>query len=114
MYAYARNNPLTFTDPDGMRYKICDAEGKNCAEITDEEYRNWWETASKNFYQAGGKIYQRDVTGLNPLGTVSYMGSDLLFALAEGAQLAGPVVEAAGVATLAFTGGMIAAGALGG
>lgn len=35
MYAYARNNPLIYTDPTGMNYTVCDAQGKNCSDLTD-------------------------------------------------------------------------------
>jgi RHS repeat-associated protein len=42
MYAYARNNPTTFTDPTGERYQICqtDASGNqsNCTDISDEQF----------------------------------------------------------------------------
>ncbi len=72
--------------------------------MTDAEYGDWWKKASENFYQAGGKLYQRDVEGLNPLGSVSYMGSDQLFALAKGAELAAPTVNTLGAATLGFAG----------
>jgi len=30
-YAYARNNPLLYTDPTGEAYVICDEKGKNCS-----------------------------------------------------------------------------------
>jgi RHS repeat-associated protein len=37
-YAYARNNPLKYTDPDGRKYRVCDPSGKNCSIISDEEF----------------------------------------------------------------------------
>jgi len=33
MYAYGRNNPLLYTDPDGRNYTVCDAEGENCRNL---------------------------------------------------------------------------------
>jgi RHS repeat-associated protein len=33
-YAYARNNPLLYTDPDGTNYRVCDNEGNNCADLS--------------------------------------------------------------------------------
>jgi RHS repeat-associated protein len=34
-YAYARNNPLIYTDPDGLSYRLCDASG-NCIDDYDD------------------------------------------------------------------------------
>src|SRR5439155_24550910 len=90
------------------------ADGKNCAEMTDPEYGDWWKVASENFYQAGGKIYQQGVTGLNPLGTVSYMGSDKLFAVAQGAQLAEGPVNALAIGTGIVGGGVALSGGVAG
>jgi RHS repeat-associated protein len=37
-YAYAGNNPLNNTDPDGLNYLVCDNGGKNCADLSDKQY----------------------------------------------------------------------------
>jgi RHS repeat-associated protein len=37
-YAYARNNPLVYTDPDGRTYTVCDPNGKNCVDYKDSEF----------------------------------------------------------------------------
>jgi RHS repeat-associated protein len=37
-YAYARNNPVVFSDPDGRKYLICSPDGKECYEHSDEQF----------------------------------------------------------------------------
>jgi RHS repeat-associated protein len=37
-YAYARNNPLLYTDPDGMKYKICDTNGNCIDDYSDDNF----------------------------------------------------------------------------
>ena len=37
-YAYARNNPLVYTDPDGRTYTVCAPNGKNCVDYKDSEF----------------------------------------------------------------------------
>jgi len=37
-YAYGRNNPLLYTDPDGLNHLVCDKDGKNCADLSDPQY----------------------------------------------------------------------------
>jgi RHS repeat-associated protein len=37
-YAYAGNNSLNFTDPDGLNYLVCGANGENCADLNQEQY----------------------------------------------------------------------------
>jgi RHS repeat-associated protein len=36
-YAYGRNNPLVYTDPDGQRYRIC-AQDTPCTDVSDDEF----------------------------------------------------------------------------
>jgi RHS repeat-associated protein len=37
-YAYARNSPLVYSDPNGRDYTVCDSQGKNCVNYTDKEF----------------------------------------------------------------------------
>lgn len=62
-YAYAPNNPLKYTDPDGRRFRVCDQDGKNCVNLSDEDFykarredeRNGnTYTGNKDFYESGG------------------------------------------------------------
>jgi RHS repeat-associated protein len=39
-YAYARNNPGTYGDPDGRTYKLCTVDGK-CTEYSDQDVDAW-------------------------------------------------------------------------
>lgn len=68
-YAYARNNPLKFTDPDGRKIRICDNEGR-CSEISDadaDKYTFNREYArTHGFAVSGNKIF--DSQG-NQVGT---------------------------------------------
>jgi RHS repeat-associated protein len=40
-YSYTINNPLTYSDPDGQRVKICDTN-RNCTEISDDDARKYF------------------------------------------------------------------------
>ncbi len=37
-FAYGRNNPLRYTDPTGENYTVCGVNGKDCADLTDDQY----------------------------------------------------------------------------
>jgi RHS repeat-associated protein len=61
-YSYGRSSPLLYSDPDGKKYLICDAYGKNCTETSDDDF--WRErkelkktgnkyTGSGDFFEAG-------------------------------------------------------------
>lgn len=75
MYAYARNNPLRFTDPFGMNYDVCDADGKNCRSLTDAQYNDYLKSikGSNVYVTPGGNInYQNDNGSVTKIGTATY------------------------------------------
>jgi RHS repeat-associated protein len=69
-YAYGRNNPLLYTDPDGANYTVCDVNGKNCADLTDKQYEQYLKDNS-NVYSYGGKLY-----AINPNGSETQVGTE--------------------------------------
>ena len=109
-YAYARNNPLMYTDPDGMRYQVCWDDDGTCHEMSDPDYLTYKANVIDPIgYIAGrGIIYQKDVVGFVQLGTVRYLMSDEMWELMQGTQMAKPFVEAAGIGALLLTGGFVA------
>jgi RHS repeat-associated protein len=56
-YAYARNNPLKYQDPDGRAFKICDAQA-NCTIISDEDAKKY--TFNKDYQKQNGYYTQKD------------------------------------------------------
>jgi RHS repeat-associated protein len=77
MYAYARNNPLVYTDPLGLSYEICGNDGKDCGVYSDDQYAKL--RKDKSFIIANGTIYARNKNGTqgDALGTVKDQGRDL-------------------------------------
>ena len=64
MYAYGRNNPLLYTDPDGQTYRICDTGGHCADDYSDANFDKNLSGTSKDgtvFDKDGNKIgtYQR-------------------------------------------------------
>jgi RHS repeat-associated protein len=55
-YAYGRNNPLIYTDPDGLSYKLCDPSGNCIDDYSDIAFAN-------NFKGAWGIRLQPDGLG---------------------------------------------------
>jgi RHS repeat-associated protein len=105
-YAYARNNPLVYVDPDGRTFRLCDSDG-NCQEISDADADEWRKKDGVIF--KGGKIFDKDG---NQLGTYERIWFDdltddanrLIFGLAARA----PEMLAAirGFAGLSIRGGL--------
>ena len=56
-YAYARSNPLLYTDPDGQKYLIC--KDGECYEHTDEEFKNLKKNSGGLTLTGNGNFYER-------------------------------------------------------
>jgi RHS repeat-associated protein len=67
-YAYARNNPLLYTDPGGTNYNVCDVNGKNCADLTQEQYDQFRKDNSNLQVTPSGDIY----AGNTKIGSATY------------------------------------------
>ena len=61
-YAYARNNPLVFTDPDGETYKICDGAGVICT-TTDQQLGDTVFEDEQKAAKANGRLKDRTPSG---------------------------------------------------
>src|SRR5581483_7240563 len=60
-YAYGRNNPLKYTDPDGNNYHVCDQYGKNCSDQSDTDFaQNMKNAVADGEHWGGGKIQLAD------------------------------------------------------
>ena len=71
MYAYGRNNPLLYSDPDGQTYRVCqsgnDGKDTNCTEqsneLTDKQFNQFQKDSKGNMSFSGGKIYSKNDDG---------------------------------------------------
>lgn len=60
-YAYGRNNPLKYTDPDGNNYHVCDQYGNNCSDQSDIDFaQNMKNAVANGEHWGGGKIELAD------------------------------------------------------
>jgi RHS repeat-associated protein len=61
-YAYSRNNPLKYIDPDGFKYRLIDMNGNEFDDYSDEDFdRNF--RNNKNVKLQDGLIYSKDENG---------------------------------------------------
>ena len=128
-YAYSRNNPVLFSDPDGEEYKICDTEG-NCVTHSDKSVLNGQKERRDLFQETGrdgdydsGNILNEDGS---VLGTYERTSIDpeykFVYGVADNASKKAKVVAGAaigavvlggciGTGTCAAVGAAVAAGA---
>jgi len=89
-YAYARNNPLKYVDPDGQDYRVCqiDSDGKesNCANVTNDGAFEDFAKAQGWKVKSGNLIDQNG----NAVGTARWFDGDSMRALIRGAAMAEP------------------------
>ena len=107
-YAYGRNNPLKYTDPTGTNYTVCDAEGKNCRDLSDKQYDQYLTSIQKTNISVspGGNInYQNTDGSVTRLGTAGYYNEKDVQAAQFIANQVGPLVNGLGYATLGVVAG---------
>ncbi|MDQ1639482.1 MAG: hypothetical protein QOF62_2821 [Pyrinomonadaceae bacterium] len=63
-YAYARNNPLVYTDPEGRDYRVCGPDTKECVTYTDKEFDQLRNGGPRDGYtfKNGNIYYNGDLT----------------------------------------------------
>lgn len=102
-YAYARNNPLLYTDPDGFTYRICDTQGNCDIDYRDSSFSQNFER-NKDVRLRGGSVYEKvrdengKVTGERLIGTSKqtdvHLTSPAFNALSQGVNSASPIADA--------------------
>ncbi|MFZ5927629.1 MAG: RHS repeat-associated core domain-containing protein [Acidobacteriota bacterium] len=107
MYAYGRNNPLSYVDPDGLAYRVCqvDENGKetNCTthknQLSDKQFEQFKKDNRGTLIFAGGKVYGVNEDGSRGAQTGTYKQTDVdidnpaFSAVAQGIQAASPVTD---------------------
>ncbi len=108
MYAYARNNPVNLTDPDGTNYTVCqyDQNGNkgNCADLTDDQYKQFRQDNPNLRVTPSGDIYTINQNGTETkIGSEAYYNEKDVQAAGQIGQYAGPI-EFLGLAELVILG----------
>jgi len=87
-----------------LRYQVCDAEDKNCADISDAEFEKYRKESKSLNFRGGnrGSIFAGNTLSGTFRQTDVDLTSDLFVAVASGAQRAAPVVNALATATVGF------------
>jgi RHS repeat-associated protein len=122
MYAYGRNNPLRYTDPGGLSYRVCrtgeNGKETNCTtqknELSDKQFEQFRKGNKGTQIFAVGKVYGVNEDGSRGAQTGTYKQTDVdidnpaFGAVVQGVQAASPVADAR------FVAGFYGASALGG
>jgi hypothetical protein len=102
-YAYVRNNPVNLTDEDGQNYNVCDVNGKNCADLTDEQYAQFRQDNPNLRVTPSGDIYTINENGTETkTGSASYYNEHALDDLINAGNMAAPGVNLAANGLRAF------------
>ncbi|MGB7067864.1 MAG: ribonuclease domain-containing protein, partial [Pyrinomonadaceae bacterium] len=127
-YAYGRNNPVLFTDPDGREYLLCDKDRKTCVTQTDEivkgaqrRLRDSFQQTEKQGHFDSGNVLDGDG---NTIGTYERISIDreyqFIYNVAEhsakkaktvGALVGGAVLGGVVIGVCTATGGVPCAAA---
>ena len=90
MFAYGRNNPLKYTDPNGMNYTVCDADGKNCRDLSDQQYEDYRNSSPSIYQNASGMLFARNDIGQDTkVGSAQYYNEKPFQALSLAGNRAG-------------------------
>ncbi len=92
-YAYARNNPLLFVDPDGRDYRVCEIDGNgkefNCGVVNDD--RAFSQYAQKMGWKINrGKLIDKNG---NVVGAAHWFSPEAMETISLAGQLAAPAGE---------------------
>lgn len=106
-YSYGRNNPLSYVDPDGMNYTVCDTQN-HCQDWTDDQYNKWREAQGKSIIvTAGGNILDRETE--KKIGSAQYYNEKLAETLQDAGNRADVLIKDA-AKTMAVNAAMAATG----
>jgi RHS repeat-associated protein len=101
-YAYARSNPVLYTDPDGQEYLICDNNGK-CQKHTDEEFyaarklgpgAGYDFTGNRDFYEKGQIKSDGQVIGTYQQISIDDPTREFIFQMRGRAEALEPLMRA--------------------
>lgn len=93
MYAYGRNNPLKYVDPDGQAYRVCQVDDKgkesNCGNVDNDKALEDYAKAQGWIIKGGNLI---DKSG-NAVGTAHWFDTEPMQALITGTQTAEVLIK---------------------